>query len=495
MRAWWLSMAVVAVGCGTRGTTYTGKLTPLPWVATPSAVVQVVPQTERAIVLVPGDAQPKVVRVSAEARSATPIPGGEVVAILGGSTKVPTVDLLDVSSLEAQTLELPGPYDAVIPSSDGAYALFTYVAGARTTQLVARNLNEVALLELGTRTVTRLSLDTESLAPRGVVFGPDEPDRRLVAVALDRGVAVLDAKHPEVSPRRVSVRLSSSATESRVLETVFSDDAHWLFLRVQGQDDVVVVELGREVGQPPSASINFVSGGTGLSDLEAAPPGVADGVVAVYAGSKEAWLLDARGIQDRAKRFGLPVSVTQVTRMRGSQVLLWAPGVRTLAAWDVADGRTGTLALDGTPSSPVVVPALDAALFPLVGATDGSGFPAALASVSLEGETNRVRLLLKGVQLAKPLSAVARDAVAQRLFFSVQQSPQLVTMDLSTLELAEVTLDAEVKSLLALPAANAVAAVHPGGDVTVLPAGAVDRTQAIHFEDVLWAEAFERGNE
>lgn len=471
--------------CGTRGSLYTAPLKPLPLVGTQGALVQVVPQTDRAVVVTGAAPYTRTVRLSDGARAAVAVPGTDTVAVLTGAPKAPTLDLVDAAGLTATVLPTPGYFDAVTFSPDGRFGVLTYLASARGGQLVARNLNEVGLLDTASLSLTRLQLDTESLAPRSVVFGPEEGARRLVAVTLERGVAVLDALHPEVPTRRISVRPQGSSGDTPVLEAVFSRNAHWLFLRVSGQDDVVAVELGSEVGAPVSASVNFVAGGRGLADIETAPDGADDAVLAVYAGSREAFLLDARGIQDNHRRLALTDVAGHVVRMTGSTVLLWNEGSRTVTAWDVQDGRSGVLALDGAASAPLVVPALDKALFPLPQVSSSAGTGPALATVSLTDETNRVRLHLQGVQLAQAFAASAYDAQGQRLFFSVASSPTVVSMDLRTLQLVELALDATPQRLFYLPGSDLVAADHGGplGDVTFAPAGTSDRAGALRLSD------------
>ncbi|MFL5318090.1 MAG: hypothetical protein ACJ790_00440, partial [Myxococcaceae bacterium] len=312
-----LLAAVALCACGTRGSLYQDALRPLPLVTTRGSLVQIVPQTRKAVVVTPGEPQPAAVDISKGARIASSPPGSNLVLVLGGTAKAPLLDLVDVSSGERLTLDAPGFFDAIHFSPDARFAVLTYVAGAGTGTLAARNLNEVGLVDLEAKTVVRLQLDTESLAPRSVLFGPSEANRRLVAVALERGVAVFDALHPEVAPRRISLRPQGSTDETSVAKAVFSDDGHWLFVRATGLDDVVVIELGTEVGVPVSASVNFVSGGRGLTDIAAPPGGLKDSVLAVFAASEEAFILDARGIVDNARRIGLPDALSKAAVLQG----------------------------------------------------------------------------------------------------------------------------------------------------------------------------------
>ena len=487
-----LLLVLVISACGTQGELFTEAVQPLPLVATSSAIVQVVPATRRAVVVRPGTTTPTALRLSAGARRAVRVPGAEQLIVLTGTVRAPTLDLVDLGAATVTTLGTSGLFDELTFSEDGAVAVLTYSATSRPAGLTARNLNEVGVLNVVAQTVTRLQLDTASLAPRGVVFAEPEPNRRLVAVLLDRGVAVFDALHPDVAPRRISIRPEGSATETSVVQGLFSRDAHWLFLRATGLDDVVVVELGSEVGTTMSASINFVAGARGLVDLARAPVGFDDSVVALFLGA-EVDLLDARGIQDNVKRFALSAQYTHVAPLTGSRVLLYGDAMGSLAAWDVADGRSGVVAVDGTYTGAVVLPSMNKAVLSVAGSS-GSGAGPTLSTVTVSGETNRLRLQLQAVQLSKSLGAVTRDPLSGRLFFNVTSSPAIVTMDLSSLQLVEVPLDTPAVKLHFLPDGDWLVAEHTSvyGDVTVVPAGAVERSSALRLQDFAFTQDLDR---
>lgn len=492
------SAALLLSSCGTRGSLYTGKLQPLPLVNTPIGVVQIVPQTQRAIVVTPGDAQPGAISISKNAKLASAVPNTTLVAILAGTAKAPLMDLVNVADGAVETFTPPGFFDAIHWSPEGSYGVLTYVAGAGTGTLAARNLNEVALFDVAARSLVRLQLDTESLAPRGVLFGPDEPSRRLVAVALERGVAVFDAKHPEVAPRRISLRAQGDTAETSVLEALFSEDASWLFVRASGIDDVVTVELGDEVGAPVSASINFVAGGRGLTDIAPMPGGIRDAVLAVYAASREVFALDARGIQDNTRRLALPDALSRVDLLDGARVLLSDPRTRTVVAWDINDGRSGTAVLDGTSGGPIVLPRLSKAIFPHPLVTTSTGSGPSLSIVTVEDATNRLRTRIQAIQLARPMNSYALDSFAQRLFFSGAPGSAVVTLDLVSHELVEVSLNGAPQTLHYVSEGDWVAAEHSGnpfGDVTFVPAGTSDRALARHFSDFALTDALDRSED
>lgn len=484
-RARLVLVLLTVVACGRRGTLYDALLTPLPLVATDTAVVQVVPQTNRAVIVTPGTQTPTAVLLSAGARAAVRVPNSELVAILTGTPRAPRVELLDVEAKTTKVLDAEGVFDRLSFSPDGRYGVLLSNAD-RAVGLVARNLNELGLLDVQTQTVARLQVDTESLAPRFVHFAPAQANRRLVAVALERGVAIFDARRPDVAPRRVALRPPGSSVDTPVAELLFSRDARWLFVRAIGVDDVIVIELGPEVGAPVAASINFVAGGAGLSDLELAPEAAGDAVLATFVNSTELVLLDARGIQDNVRRLQLGVALTDVALISPTRAVAWASTSRTVVVWDVLDGRSGVVALTSTPAQVFVTPSAERAV--VIG---GGAGPAAVSTLTFTEEPNRLRLKAQTIQLAKPPSATELSRDGASLFLAVAPltgtSSAIVTLDLASQGLAEVQLDAPVVTLFHLGRSGHVAAEHddaPYGDLSMMLAGATERlsvTRAVDF--------------
>ncbi|MHB8877038.1 MAG: hypothetical protein ACYC8T_25360 [Myxococcaceae bacterium] len=474
----------LAPACGSRGGLYTQRLAPLPVVATLDALVEVVPQTGRAVVVPADGSSPRALPISPGARVVRALPDGDTVAILAGTLKVPVLDLLKVSDGTVTTLTVPGPFDTMTASPEGDWLVLTYSATGRIPGLAARNLNEIAVVDLVSQTVERMQLDTESLAPRMVVFGPSTAPRRLVAVGLDRGVAVFDPRTPAVPARRIALRPAGSTAETSVLEAAFSPNADWLFVRASGVDDVIVIELGEAAGTHEiTASVNFVAGGSGLTDI--AVPGIAalpDAVLAVYAASREVLLLDARGIEDKVLRLPLADPLTGV-HVLGGRALISDARYRTVVAWDPVTGLSGSAVLDAGFDVRLFSDGMGRAMFghPSIG---GGG--SSLSVVSVEDGVSRLRVRLQSIQLSLPASTVSLDDGGQRLFFIGRGDTTLVGLDLRTLELAQVTLDAQATSLFHLPGSDTVAVVHSGndfGDVTLLPATGLDRGLALRVRD------------
>jgi hypothetical protein len=488
---WALAASLLFSGCGTRGSLYTQALEPLPLLTTRSALVSVVPQTSRAAIVRPDANRPtQAVPISEQARRAEVSPAGDRVIILGGTIKHPVIDLLDPEKATVETLDIHGLFDMVSFSPDGSLAILTYSARAPTAGVAARNLNEIDVVDLISRTVTRMQLDTDSLAPRSVVFAPAQtsPESQRVAVTFDKGVAVFDALQPQKEARRIAVRPPGSTAQTSVQRALFSPDACFLYLQASGLDDVVVVELAVDGEGVLAPAINFVAGGTGLSGIEV-PRGAGQehSVLAIYTGTREAVLLDALGIEENMVRLSLSDPLTKILALADGKVLVYDGDFRTVVAWDPASGKSGPAVLDAGFDSALVADGLGEAIFrhPSMGTAYGGG---ALSVVFVEEDVNRLRVRAHSIQLAANPQALLLDGSQGRLFLAVQVDgvAYLVRLDLSTLEPTQVILDAPAAALSYLAGTDTVATIHSQdvyGDVTFLPAAGLDRAQAVRVTD------------
>ncbi|PTL80895.1 hypothetical protein DAT35_26550 [Vitiosangium sp. GDMCC 1.1324] len=471
------AVLLLAAGCGGRGDFYDRKLAPLPLLTTGDALVSVVPQTQRVVTVRKGE-KLRGLPISEGARKAVRLQG-EQVAVLAGDQRHPVLQIVSVDSGDVRTLELPGAYDTLAFSADSRFGVLTYSTAGLGPDVVARNLNEVAVVDVEARKVTRLALGTESLAPRSVVFAAPHEDRQYVAITLDRGVVVLDAKAPQKAPRRIPTRLSETQPEVAVQEALFSRTGDVLFLRLSGMDDVFAVELGQEGGEL-TASVNFLAGGTGLSDLELPPeqaPTSERSVLAVYSGSQEARVLDARGLQDGAQLpLGAPLTSAHV--LSDGRVLLYDGKLRTVVAWDVVTGKNGTVLLSAGFDAVRFSDALGAAVFRHPNLGSGG---AALSVVTVREEDTRLRVRISPIPVSRKVEADVMDAARGRLYFAPQGQPVIARLDVETLAIEQVTLDAPITALHYLPASGMLAAQHSEpflGDVTLIPADQLERGAA-----------------
>lgn len=498
MRSLFLLGLFLAFSCGTRGALYTAPIQPLGLVATSSALVLVVPENRRAVIIHPDEPAPRTASLSEGARIAVSVPGSELVAVLAGSSKSPVVDLVDASSGSVITLPSPGAFDTIHFSPNGRIGVLTYLAGKTKPELAARNLNEVGVLDAETFALTRLQLDTESLSPRAVVFGPSEDSRQLIAVTFERGVAIFDAFRPGLPARRVPIRAPGGAEDSSVLEALFSENGRWLFIRASRLDEVIAVELTSVEGAIPAASVNFIGSGRGLTDIELPPPGSPEGIIAVYTGSQEAVFLDATGIAENLAQVSLPPKVSSARPFSGSQLLLFAPGAPEVVAWNVADGRTGSAKLEGALSQPALFSGMGRALFSHSTTTPSAGGGPALSVFSVDDSApNRLRAYVQSIQLRAPAAAQASDEASGTLFFAGRDEQTVVTLKVRSLELSEATLDADVAELFFLPARGILAAVHSTsafGDLTLIDPDRFDRAEAKRLRDFGLSGELDRPN-
>lgn len=487
------AVLLLAAGCGGRGDLYSRKLEPLPLLTTGDALVSVVPQTQRVVTVRPGD-KSRGLPISEGARKAVRLQG-EQVAVLAGDQRHPVLQLVSVDSGDVRTLELPGAYDSLAFSADSRFGVLTYSTASLGPDVVARNLNEVAVVDVEARTVTRLTLGTESLAPRSVVFAPPREARQYVAITLDRGVVVLDARAPQKAPRRIPTRLSETQPEVAVQEALFSRGGDVLFLRLSGMDDVFAVELGQEGGEL-TASVNFLAGGTGLGDLELPPEQAPDSersVLAVYAGSQEARVLDARGLQDGA-RLPLGAPLTSAHVLADGRVLFHDGKLRTVVAWDVVSGKSGTVLLSAGFDAVRFSDALGAAVFrhPSV----GTG--AALSVVTVREEDTRLRVRISPIPVSRRVEVDVMDSARGRLYFAPQGQPVIASLDVETLAIEQVTLDAPITALHYLPGSGMLAAQHSEpflGDVTLIPVDRLERGAAERVRYFTLADELDRASE
>lgn len=497
MRSLFVTAAVLAaLGCGRRGGPFAQPLVTLGPEPTDYGAVYANVTTSR-LILVRHDRAPAIAPLAPLARDLAPLPSRRAVAVLGGEARSPAVEIVpldrlaqgDLASGDIARVPLTGPFDGLWVDEADRYAVATYAAAGAGVGRVARNLNEVAVIDFDVPAASRMLLETESLAPREIVFArrtafDADPQKHLAAVLLDRGVALLDLARPEQRPLRVTIRPRGSTDDTTVRQAVFSRDASFLFVRAQGSPDVIAIEVGRNAAGDLTASLNFVAGGQGLVDL-AVPdrPELAEMVFALFSQSRELWLLHARGLEDRAKRLALPDALTRLDRVSAARVMATAPGAsRAVVVWDPLADRSAVAQFDLAFRESFV--AVDRAAF----AHSPARGPASLSVLSVtEQGTTSLRARIHPIALAAPLAAGYCDPVAGRLLFAAANS--LVTLDLASLALAEVALDGPSERVAAMPGLGLAAAIHksPLGDATLVPSDGFDRASAVRVRDFLLA--------
>jgi len=134
----------------------------------------------------------------------------------------------------------------------------------------------------------------------------------------------------------------------------------------------------------------------------------------------------------------------------------------------------------------------------VVVAANGSG-PAAVSTLTISDEPNRLRLKVQTIQLAQRPTAFAVSGDGATAFLAVAQASgaqsAMVTLEVASQGLAEVKLDAPVVSLFHLSRVGQVVAQHGSasyGDVSMMPAGATERSSVVRAVDFALTGSLDR---
>ncbi len=337
MRIRLLALALLVAACGTRGERWERDLEPIGPVAAGDSLAWLVPVTNRLVVI---DAPARKARTfpSGEApRSLAAIDGG--VVVLGGPGNAPRLGRYGLPSGDRTVIPLPAAYDRIAVAPGGTRAVLTFdpAAAPAPGSPAARNFNEIAVVDLAAGTATAVSLATESLAPREVVFSPAGD---LAAVVLDAAVALVDLANPTLRVR-IPLKLATG-TELSPEEAIFAPDGAFLYVRTAEADDVLAIEIqGRPTELGGSINFLFVAGGGDLTDI-AVPtgPGFERAVAALYRSGTGglAALLDATGDESNQHVATLTRPTAGIGDLGDGRLLLHAApsAARTTAARAVA---------------------------------------------------------------------------------------------------------------------------------------------------------------
>lgn len=253
-------------------------------------------------------------------RMVTEVQGGRRLAVLHDDPDAPGVGLLEASSLRPDVfLPLGERFDRLQVSPSGRYGVahFSPAAGAGGA---IRNLNQIQLLDFESDTShPPHALETGGLAPRGVRFVPAGSGAYddVIVVLVDNGLVFLDPAEPAGEPlwARFTNAPGGLAVPAEVVFGPFGAGGGYVYVRLQGADDVLSVHLVREAGRL-ARTINFlnVPASSRPSDLLVLRgAGLEDKVLVVYGAGQAAALLDANAIQtgERLFTFGSPVSLAR----------------------------------------------------------------------------------------------------------------------------------------------------------------------------------------
>lgn len=390
---------------------------------------------------------------------------------------------------------LPARFDRILPAPSGRFAVLLDdpLRGPDAATGLTRDANEIAIVDLERRAAETVDLATESVAPRAVVFGPQ--DR--AAVVLDAAVVVLDLAAPE---RRLTLPLRLGADDPlRPEQVVFSPDGRHVFVRATGTPDVVALTLTEaDGGLDGRVNLLFAPGALRLWDLVVLDaPGFEASVVGVFEaaqGSLLAHLLvDGRAATVRA----VAVDVRALEDLGGGRVLAHAAigdtaGGDALVGWSALDDRVDVERLAGPPSGAPRV-AGGVAFFghaaqgrdalTVVSVADAS--PAVrvdLRPLLVEGQPRGVAVAGDRVVLAADVAREGSGAAPAYAGADPDRTGVLAVLDAAGAPLGGLTLDDPVVAVGVV--GDHLYAVHPDafGDVTVVPRDDPSRAAARRWD-------------
>jgi hypothetical protein len=470
-RAVFRSLALLwLAACNSRGPFYDNALVTEGPFAGSTRLVTLNVNTGALILIDPLNAAvPTGVALPPKARHLTLTPDGTTALVAAGDAFGPElvrVGLNGTAPGASTVIALPATTDLINPSPDGHYALLTHSATSAGGNVGVIDPNEAVVVDLSSNTPTRTNLGTGSANPLGVVFAvPSNGGVQLAAVLFGGAVAVLDLANPgEVVRTPLQARGSSPLTPVKALFSTFASGLGYLYIQAQGSDDIVTLALQAATPQQKlSATLNFLAGGTGLSDIGLPSGTVASHtVLALYSGSKQVYSLDAAGMVDATIVTALGGTATHLLPFAGTlQIAYTLAASPDVFVWDYALGSVTTATLDGPFQSLQVSPdGLHAAA-----AVSGTSFPEMAILTALAGSAGP-KVSIHPLQLGASAISPTFDASGQALYFGEANPDFLVRLDPSSL------------AYVTLPLANAPSQVGAGAgavyaSLTNAPYGAI----------------------
>ncbi|MEQ8273243.1 MAG: hypothetical protein RKU31_06265 [Deltaproteobacteria bacterium] len=438
--------------------------------------------------------------------------GPEHVTLLAGGDE-PAAVRVAIPGGEVDVVPLSSTFDRAFLSASGRYLVAIHDARfARSSPVVAINNNEIAIVDLDSQSARRVALDTESTAPRDVVFSADESR---AAIVLDADVVVVDLAADGIV--RVPLKLPNGDRLAPE-QVVFNADANYLFLRTSGTADVVALELLGE-GSTTSGVLNFlaVPGAERLLDLAVADdPAYVLAAFRAPEGRTIAARLAADGDVSETRTVELAGQATRIALLENRTVLLHgspdrigSSGNAFVGGWDLEDDLVEQDALAGPTMGPAAVGA-GTAFF--VHAAEG-GSATALTALALRREDVRLSVALRPLVLGGNVRDYAFSSADERVVVGVDilredsgaaplparpygepndTTGALAVVDAETLAIESVVLDDPIVVVGVL--GDHLYAVHPGafGDVTFVPRASIERGAARRVDGVLLSGLLDR---
>ncbi len=340
---------------------------------------------------------------------ATAIAGTELLAISDDGLE-PELFAIDAVSGAASRIPLRAAFDRIWVAPGARHAVLSYLGDGRPAPgaPAARNPNELEVVELGADVAQSVVIESESLAPRSVVF---DAQATMAAVLLGTGVSIIDLARPN---RRLDVPFElAGGGQLTPVEAEFMPDGKALVVRAAGTSDVIVISI-ESSGEGISGSINFLfapSGGTLNDFVIPKSPALAGKIAAVYDGEASvAAILSIDGDASSTQTVRLTRRFGRICELDGSTLLIHDAraageaglGQPIVAAWDPTADRVRQDELSSSGVSGEVRLGNGVAYFE----HRGEGI-SAITAVRAERRGARLELDLRPIGIGGGLSAVA----------------------------------------------------------------------------------------
>jgi hypothetical protein len=189
--------------------------------------------------------------------------------------------LIDPASKDPVTIELPGRYDQLAQSDDGAFAILHYSAtssGAGGSMLY--NPNDLAVVKFASNTVKSRPIRSLGSVPDQVYFSPPGStlfglQRNLAVVLAENYVTILDLDRDDRTEITVPLVPDGKRTVEPV-QVLFDMAGPAIYIRADGSNDIFQISLiqGAPVDQNASGtsndfhvSLSLLGAGSALSDM------------------------------------------------------------------------------------------------------------------------------------------------------------------------------------------------------------------------------------
>ena len=168
-------------------------------------------------------------------------PGANVALVLSSSDR--RLDIVATDDDARTSVDLGAPFGGLAVSPDGDIAIAYYPPG--TANAVFHNENEIALVDLASRVVTRRTLPSLGGAPLALHISPRVGARRYALVLSDEHVAVMALDDFDMAERSVPlVSLTTGGTRTPTGVTFATDDVGlWAIVATREASSVYALEV------------------------------------------------------------------------------------------------------------------------------------------------------------------------------------------------------------------------------------------------------------